>query len=335
MNNENRHFVNVELFNKRALSALKARNLTLDTLYHKLNEEIGYTITKNNLNIYLRRPPNTNFLIALCKALSVSSDYLLGITEADIFNSQFDLNYDSRKYKKYEHNNYTLYFFETASNNSTELKEATLSIRHNVFYQATLCIKTDEEHSKNYFGEFLLSNTYDIGYITLKGIGIGEIVHLSFYDPIINSNALDTELFTGAMVSVSAGDIKRAPVLSKFIISRKELDKSKIDAIKANLLLNTKYIEIETEKLYTSLNSCLINSDKRSQIENRLKSAFKEHTYFKLEESYLLNTLSKDFDLTKEETNDLLHALRLNSNAKSNYKINKKTDSRLYEIFCK
>lgn len=335
MSDGNKHFVDVELFNQRALSALKARNLTLDGLFNKLNNEIGYTITKNNLSIYLRRPPNTNFLIALCKALNVSSDYLLGITETDVFDSEFDLNFDSRKYKKYEHNNYILYFLETSSNNSLELKKAKLSIQHNVFYNAKLCIKTDEGHYKNYSGEFLLSNTYDIGYMTLKGKEIGEIVHISFYDPIINSEAMSVELFTGAMISVSAGDIKRAPVLSKFIVSRKELDKTNIDAIKANLLLNTKYIEIETENLLLSLKDCFKNSEKKSQIEERIKNAFSQHSYFKLEESYILNTLTKDFKLSKEETNNLLHALRLNSNAKSNYKINQKNDSRLFEIFCK
>lgn len=335
MNESNKHFINVEVFNKRVLSAMKARNTSLDALYHKLNKDIGYTITKNNLSIYLNRIPNTNFLIALCKALNVSSDYLLGLTETNIFDSDFDLNYESKRYKKYEHHNYNFYFIETASNTSKKVNKAKLSIKHNISYQVSLSIETEEKYNKVYTGEFLLSKTYNIGYITLKGTEIGEVVHLSFYDPIINGDKLNTELFTGAMISVSAGDIKKSPVLSKFIVSRKELEQAKLDAITANLLLNTKYIEIDSENFKSALETCSLSDKQKEQITNRIKNAFNEYKYFKLEESYILNTLAKDFKLSKDEATVLVHSLRLYSNAKSNYKINRKTDSRLFELFYK
>ena len=335
MTKENKKFVDVDLFNKRVESVLKAKQITLDTLYKILNEDVKYIITKNNLSIYLHRPPNTNFLIALCKALNVSSDYLLGLNEENSFNSEFDLNYNSKRYTKYIHDNYFFYFFETFSNTSTKIKTAKLSIKNNVFFEAFLRIKTDEGYTKEYSGEFLLSNAYDIGYITLKGRKIGEIVHLSFHDPVINGDTIHSELFTGAMLSVSAGDIKRAPVLSKFIVSRKEIDQSKIDALKANLLLNCKYIEIDSENFSDALNNCNFNNELKNKIEERMKNAFNEYKYYKLEESYILNTLSKDFKLSKIQTYQLLNSLRLKSMAKSNYKINHKTDSRLFDFFYK
>ena len=336
MTKENKKFVDTNLFYERVESVLKSKQITLDTLYKTLNDDIKYVITKNNLSIYLHRPPNPNFLIALCKALNVSSDYLLGLNEDNAFNSEFDLNYDSKRYTKYIHDNYSFYFLETFSNTSTNLQTANLSIKKNVFFEAVLKIKTEDGYIKEYSGQFLLSNAYDIGYITLKGKRIGEIVHLSFHDPVINRDNMNCELFSGAMMSVSAGDIKRSPVLSKFIVLRNgNIDQSQKDALKANLLLNCKYIEIDSENFSDALRNCNFDSELRDKIEERIKHAFNEYKYYKLEESYILNTLSKDFKLSKMQTYQLLNSLRLNSTAKSNCKINSKTDSRLFDFFYK
>lgn len=335
MTEENKKFVDTNLFYERVESVLKAKQITLDTLYKTLNKDIKYVITKNNLSIYLHRPPNPNFLIALCKALNVSSDYLLGLNEENTFNSEFDLNYDSKRYTKYICDNYSFYFLETSSNTSLNLQTAKLSIKKNVFFEAVLKIKTKEGYTKEYSGQLLLSSTYDIGYITLKGKRIGEMVHLSFHDPVINRDDVNCELFSGAMLSVSAGDIKRTPVLSKFIVLRNDnnIDQSQKDTLKANLLLNCKYIEIDSENFSNALKSCNLDTELKNKIEERIKYAFNEYKYYKLEESYILNTLSKDFKLSKIQTHQFLNSLRLNSMAKSNCKINPKTDSRLFDFF--
>ena len=45
----------------------------------------------------------------------------------------------------------------------------------------------------------------------------------------------------GAMLSISAGDLKRAPVLNRFIITGYDVDEAHMKFIHTHLKLNTKY----------------------------------------------------------------------------------------------
>ncbi|MCM1341860.1 MAG: hypothetical protein NC213_08970, partial [Acetobacter sp.] len=238
-------------------------------------------------------------------------------------------NYNSKRYKKYI-NNYYFYFFPTVSNSPKKIMKAELSIVFDVDYFVTLKIKTDENDNKEYSGKLLLSKDYPIGYISLKGQRIGEIVHLSFFDPSINGNAVTITTILGAMISISSGDSKRAPVMSRFFISKEDVSESDYDIIKSHLYLNSKFINISSELIEVSLSTIDIDDSQKTKILSRLTSAFEEKKYFKIEESYLLNTLKNDCNLSSIQVEQIISQLRLNSEVDANIKINKSLDSRLF-----
>lgn len=332
MKDDNKKFLDTAIFRARVLKVMKLKNITMDKLYETINDDkIGYYISKNNLGIYLQRVPNINFIIALSKALGVPSDYLLGISDEDSFNSSFDYDYEDKKYKKYLCQRYFFYFYPTASSTPKKVVVAELSIEFDVYYKATLIIKTDEGNTKKYIGEFILSKDYDVGYITLKGTNIGEIVHLSFHDPIINGDSVKTELLVGTMSSVSCGDLNRMPVMSRFILSRNEIPENNLLAIKANLNMNNKYVEIDSSEFESVMETISFDKDLKDKIISRLNNAFKKNSYYRFEEAYILNTLAKDFELSTEQTMVLLNTLRIRSMSNVNCKINHKVDSRLFE----
>lgn len=332
MKEDNKKFINPSLFNERVLKVLKCKNITLDELYILLTEKAKYEISKNNVALYIQRTPNINFLIALCKALDVSADYLLGLEDIDMFSAGFDYKYDDKRYRKYECEDYFFFFYPTVSNSPSKMNVAKLSIYKDTSYKAELRIETDEGELKRYVGDFILSSNYDIGFITLKGVDLGEIVHLSFHDPIINGET-KTELLVGAMLSVSTGDFKRAPVMSRFIISRHEIKEENLTAIKANLTLNSKYILIDSEKFLEAFNSFDLEETKKKNLLSRLTNAFQKNEYYRFEEGYILNTIAKDFKLSSKETTTLINILRVNSISNANCKINHKIDSRLFDYF--
>ena len=74
MNEDNKKFLDIDDFKNRILNVMECKGFTIDDIYNKMTEDIGYNITKNNLNIYLQRVPSVYFLIALSKALGVSTD---------------------------------------------------------------------------------------------------------------------------------------------------------------------------------------------------------------------------------------------------------------------
>lgn len=331
MKEDNKKFIDTYQFRDRVLRVMEIKNISMDDLYIILNEEVKYEISKNNIGIYIQRSPNTNFLIALCKALGVSADYLLGITDENLLNSGFDYKYRDKRYKKYECDEYFFYFYPTVSNTPTKVNVAKLSITFDGEYKAKLIIQTDENEKKQYVGKFVLSKDYKVGYINLVGVNIGEIVNLSFHDPVINGDTLKTELLVGAMLSVSTGDFKRAPVMSKFILSRHEIEEQYLDVVRANLMLNNKYIEIDEDSFKDAFRDIDFDHSLKSEIMSRLKQAFQGNQYYRFEEAYILNTIAKDYKLTFEQAMQLVNKLRIKSISNANCKINHKVDSRLFD----
>lgn len=63
-----------------------------------------------------------------------------------------------------------------------------------------------------------------------------------------------------------------------------------------------------------------------------LTDEFKGNTYYKFEESYILNTIAQDFKLSFEQSTKIINALRIKSTSNANCKINHKIDSRLYDF---
>lgn len=329
MNEDNKKFLNTEDFTERITNVMNCKGITVDSLCQKLVDEVGYSITKNNLNIYLQRVPSVYFLIALSKALGVSTDYLLGLEDVNLYSTGLDYCYDDKKYKKYD-GDYYFYFYPTVSNSPQKINVAKLTINKFVSYKAKLVIETDEKDKKVYTGDFLLSDIYNVGYIILKGINLGEMVFLSFCDPVINGEVVKTQIVLGSMMSVSSGDFKRVPVTSRFLISRTEISKDAEEIIKSNLLLNTKYININLECISEALNAINFSESQIEKIIKRLTSAFSEKKYYKIEESYILNTLKNDMNFSITQTEKIISALRLHSLSNANNKINKALDSRIY-----
>ena len=75
------------------------------------------------------------------------------------------------------------------------------------------------------------------------------------------------------MLSISAGDLKRAPVLNRFIITGYDVDEAHMSLLKAHLKLNTKYIDITPEMISTSVEG-FGKCEMADRITDRLKKAF-------------------------------------------------------------
>ena len=92
-------------------------------------------------------------------------------------------------------------------------------------------------------GDILLSNIFQVGYACLYGSSIGEIVYLSFCDPVINGD-MNINILLGLMISVSSGTVaKRVPVASRFFISRSEIQDKNLDTcvLRQRLLHNSTF----------------------------------------------------------------------------------------------
>lgn len=329
MNEENKKFLDIADFSNRILRSMESKGLTIDNLYTKMKDEIGYNITRNNLSIYMQRAPSVYFLIALSKSLGVSTDYLLGLEDAEYYSSGLDYCYDDKKYTKYI-GEYFFYFYPTVSNSPKKINVAKLIIEKKSSYIVRLIVETDEKDKKEYVGRLILSGTYNIGYISLRGVNLGEIVFLSFCDPIINGNIVKVETVLGSMLSISSGDFKRVPVMSRFFISRKSIFPDEENIVKSNLLLNSKYINISCNNLSEAILDVGLSKETSEKILDRLTSAFCEKRYFQIEESFILNTLKNDLNLSTKQSEDIISALRIKSINIANIKINKSLDSRIF-----
>lgn len=61
-----------------------------------------------------------------------------------------------------------------------------------------------------------------------------------------------------------------------------------------------------------------------------LLSAFQPKEVMYIEESYVLNTLGNDLDLSTSDTTDLINNIRLKSISSANSKLNKSIDARIF-----
>ncbi len=331
MKTENKEFFENNVFFSRVEYIMRCKGLNYDKLCYILNNEVGYIITKSNLKIYVtNRIPNVNFLIALSKALNISTDFLLGNDDKEISYNNFEYDYSSSDYNKYI-GEYFFYFFPTQNNEPGTLLKAYVKIYYKQYIQVSLTIPTDYLN-KEYFGKLILSKNTPNGFITLKSKDFGEIVSLAFYHPPLNQ--ISIQLIIGGMLSISSGDMKRAPVMSRFIMTRNEVNEDKLDYIRANLSLNTKYINISPNaiKKVTEIIRHDLPFDIAEKIENRLKNAFVKNEYYSIDESFICNTLMRDYNLTQETIDRLIALLRLNSICNANNKINKTLDSRLFNM---
>lgn len=333
MKESNKAFLSLDVFNDRVKRIMQIKNITLEQLYQILVDDVGYDITRNNLSLYLNRIPNVNFLVAISKALDVSTDYLLGIEPETNYSEDFDYNYNSQKYKKYN-GDHSIYFLPTVNSSTYDPICAKMKINSSQRCWVTMDIPTPENVIKHYEGELIISKTYSIVCITLRGSGFGEIVNMMFCDHALNDPNASFKLSVGAMLSVSSGDFKRMPVLSRFIISRFEIPKEDVSVINANLRLNSKYIHIAPTDLDEPIRR-IFPQETAEEISNRIITAFPPKGVCAVEESFILNTIKQDLGIEDEEINELIISLRCKSMSSTNSKINSVLDSRIYSYLNK
>ena len=204
---------------------------------------------------------------------------------------------------------------------------ATLEINFAKEEAVTMKIATSEGGEKLYYGDLQISEMSPNVFIVLNS-DFGEQVSLTFYDEPMNCETFQCAV--GAMLSISAGDLKRAPVLNRFIITGYDVDEAHMKFIKAHLKLNTKYIDISPEMLSRSVEGVFGKCEMADRITDRLKKAFYSKRYYAIEDSFIVNTLRKDENLSLRQVDELIAELRNNSLSNINFKINKSLDSTVY-----
>lgn len=292
---------------------------------------LGYQITSANLKTYInKRNPSLKVLIYLSRALSVSLDFLVGNNECNLIpiNDSFDREVYGSRYAQYP-GKYIAYFYPTRTNDPEKLIEATLTISKSHGFLTTLEIPIPEGDVKKYTGHLVLSKKTDTAFISLAGQN-GELIQFTFNDPNTNKNRF--RFAVSALISVSSGDAKRMPTLSRAIISEHRLTNEGLKFLEANLRLNSKYINIQEEELKETLYNFFEeeNISESESIYRRLISAFKAKTYYTIEEQYFLNTFCNENRLTDIQIETLIANLRTHSISSINNKTPKSIDSRLY-----
>lgn len=330
MREENKGFFKQSVFIDRVQCAMARRDMDYDQLCDVLNNKVKYSIAKGNLRMYIaQRSPNVNFLFALSEALAVSTDFLLGKSN-DGLQEGINQRIHSQRYQKYK-GKYYIYFYETVDNEMREIEPGTLEIEFAAKYKVTMVIKTKEGGEKKYTGDLQISETSPNVFIILHS-SFGEVVSMAFYDE--NMNLKTFECTVGGMLSISSGDLKRAPVMNRFIITAYKVSDEKKKFIYAHLKMNTKYINITEVKLYKSVREVLADSEQTEKTEliiQRLKNAFCKKEYYAIEESFITNTIRKDFELSEKAADELVAIMRNNSLANINSKINKSLDSVVFK----
>lgn len=319
-----------KIFCDRITEVMHRTNMDWDTLANKFCEK-GYTITSANLKTYvLQRNLSLKVLVFLSRTLGVSMDYLVGNeqTNTQVFHDGFDYEYDRQRYRQYS-GNFFVYFYPTRTNEPEEIIVAQLQIEAEKHYYATLEIPIEDGKSKKYTGHLLLSQKTYTAFLSMMGSN-GEMIQFIFNDPNTFQNKI--RFCVAGLISVSSGDLKRMPTLSRAIITEKKITDIGVPLISANLRLNTKYITIQEENLKSVL-ECFFNSEKignTKEIVERLTTAFKPKTIFAIEEQYFLNTFRNENNLSDLQVEQLIADLRNVSTSSINCKIPRKIDSRLY-----
>lgn len=334
MKEANKTFLEIKCFAENVEGAMRQKGIDYEELCALLNNEVGYKITKSNLKMYVKdRVPNTNFLIALSIALGVSTDYLLGLDKNQYLFESFCYDYNSNIYKMYLGGKYNAFFYETKDSSESPLIKAIVTFEYTNKMEVTMTIRIDNTE-KIYKGELIINKSNVNGFITLKGVNLGEVVTIAFYTPQLNLSPV--KLIVGAMVSISSGDLKRAPVMSRIILVNDEIEINEKNEkfLKSQLMLNSKYISIEQGELDIVFENLRLktNSELEEKIKKRLLSAFNSKVYYSIEDNYIANTLKKDYKISQRVIAELLADLRLNSMNCTNNKVSRKLDSLTFEM---
>lgn len=319
------------LFCTRVTDAKVRSGMDWDEIAQAITQA-GYPVTKANLKTYIfQRMASLKLVIYLSKILHVSIDYLLGNEENSITPEDgFDYNYSGHRYRQYDGDFY-MYFFPTRTNEPEDPIEAKLHIAVAKGGRATLEVPVDNGDPKIYEGHLLLSSSTDTGFLRLH-CNNGESIEQIFNDP--NTYQSRLHLCVGALVSVSSGDSKRLPTLSRAVITDLRLSDEGLKYVKANLRLNSKYINVTQEDLERILHNFF--EDNRignfERVFQRITNAFCERTYYSIEEQYFLNTFKVENKLNDKQAETLIAELRNNSLSGINSKIPRFIDVRLYHL---
>lgn len=317
-----------DLFVRRLDEAMHLAKMDYESLADKFCE-LGYSITGSNLRTYVtQRNLSLKVLVYLSKALNVSMDSLIGneVGFSSYVNESFDHNIYGARYSQYP-GEYTVYFFSTRTNEPEEIIEATLEIQKN-FY-SILRIPVSIGLPKEYVGHLLLSQKTNTAFLSMLGQH-GEMIQFTFNDPNTIQNKM--RFCVAGLISVSSGDAKRMPTLSRAIITEKAVTDEGMDFIDANLRLNSKYIDIQRSKLELTVTQFLEEEavEDGTEICERLRHAFKAKEVLSIEEQYFLNTFKNENNLSNLQVEKLIAALRKNSMSNINIKSPRSIDARLY-----
>ena len=317
-------------FCERTREAMNIANVDYELLSEKFRKA-GYPINASNLRTYItQRNPSLKLLIYLSKTLGVSIDWLVGNEAGNLItlNEGFDREFYGSRYAQYP-GEYTVYFYPTRTNEPEELIEAKLHISELDGFYTTLEIPIENGETKKFSGHLILSKKTSTAFLTMVGEN-GEIIQLIFNDPNTNYNKL--RFCIAALVSVSSGDSKRMPTLSRAVISELRLTDAGHKFLDSNLLLNSKYINIHEKDLQTVLDEFLKreNVEDAAEVCKRLKYAFKAKTYYSFEEQYFLNTFRSENNLSNLQTETLIAELRNHSMSDINVKVPRTLDARMY-----
>ena len=317
------------LFCERVADAKVRSGLDWDEIAQAITDA-GYPISKANLKTYIfQRTASLKLVIYLSRILHVSIDYLLGNEENSITPEDgFDYNYSGHRYQQYDGDFY-MYFHPTRTNEPEKPIEAKLHIDVAKGGRAMLEVPVDDGKPKIYAGHLLLSSSTNTGFLQLR-CNNGESIEYIFNDPNTFQNKL--HLCVGALISVSSGDSKRMPTLSRAVITDSRLTDEGLRYVKANLRLNSKYIDVSREDLERILQTFFEENamDNFKRVYQRISNAFCERTYYSIEEQYFLNTFKTENKLNDKQTETLIADLRNNSLSSINCKIPRAIDVRLY-----
>lgn len=319
-----------EQFIVRLEKVMRLAKIDYDMLASKFCE-LGYSITSNNLRVYVtQRNLSLKVLLFLSKALNVSMDYLVGNKSCFplFLNENFDHEIYGSRYAQYP-GDYFVYFYPTRTNDPEEIIEAKLHIDKENGLLAVMQIPVLGGRPKYYSGHLILSQRTNTAFLPMIG-DHGEIIQFTFNDPNTNQNKL--RFCISALISVSSGDAKRMPTLSRAIISEKKVTEQGLEFVAANLRLNSKYIDIKCSDLQKTIMQFLQDEgiEDAEGICRRLQYAFQTKQYISIEEQYFLNTFKKENELSNLQTERLIAILRNRSISDINNKAPRSIDARLY-----
>ena len=317
------------LFCERIEHSMKVSKLDWDDVVDRFSEA-GYEISKANLKTYIyQRNASLKLVLHLSKALNASIDYLIGndVTPSNLLDG-FDKEYGGNRYKQYD-GKFFLYYYPTRANSPEELIIAELTIHGSNGYSVELSIPVEDGAAKFYQGNLILSKKTHNGFITLYGEN-GEFVSLAFNDP--NTFQYKYKFGIAALLSISSADVKRAPTMSRAIISAKRLTGKTVEIAKAHLRLNSKYVNISQQNLEATIDAFFKDEGLPDveDVKTRILAAFKPRVYSSIEESYFLNTFKNENNLTDIQAEELVARMREASLEAINNKIPRNLESRLY-----